>query len=339
MAEYIKTTMENIKSKDDDGVKGAIGGGLIGGAVAGPAGMIIGGVLGYAVLAKDENILKVHFLNVGDGDCIIVELPDKDQELMMVDICNGNDLDTSLTNPIEYLGDNNKIFRYVQTHPDMDHMDGLYKLKEKCKIIYFWDTKNKKPKPDFNENYSKGIPEDWETYQELRKNANFFTRGTEPISLNEGKFPYNLYVLNPTGDIEKENSDWNLISYVLLLEFKEFKILLGGDATKDTWEDILEWSQSNIKAKKILSNIHIFKTSHHGSKNDYCGNDILKLTNPRHIVISKDNGSVDTAYKDYYNYVGSSDRLWLTSKGNIITTFNGTEVEIKQNGKIDKFDI
>ena len=31
--------------------------------------------------------LKIHFLNVGNGDCTIIELPD--DSLMMVDIMNG----------------------------------------------------------------------------------------------------------------------------------------------------------------------------------------------------------------------------------------------------------
>src|ERR1700676_1222197 len=50
-----------------------------------------------------------------------------------------------LTNPIDYLNANftgRPIFRYIQTHPDMDHMAGLYKLwvEDGVQIYNFWDT-------------------------------------------------------------------------------------------------------------------------------------------------------------------------------------------------------
>ena len=46
------------------------------------------------------NRLKIHFLNVGNGDCTIIELPDGN--LMMSDVFNGNNFSfTSMTtNPI-----------------------------------------------------------------------------------------------------------------------------------------------------------------------------------------------------------------------------------------------
>ena len=48
------------------------------------------------------------------------------------------------TNPIEYLKEHQikSIFRYIQTHPDMDHMDGLYNLVNTVPIQNFWDTAN-----------------------------------------------------------------------------------------------------------------------------------------------------------------------------------------------------
>lgn len=50
--------------------------------------------------------LRVHFLNVGNGDCTVVELPDS--KIMMVDVCNARIIPreavSEFTNPLQYLG-------------------------------------------------------------------------------------------------------------------------------------------------------------------------------------------------------------------------------------------
>lgn len=111
---------------------------------------------------------KIHFLNVEEGDCSIIQ--HNNGHVTMIDICCGNvdtkemkpqlyPLSESLkgingnfnqksypTNPIEYLKEHQikSIFRYIQTHPDMDHMDGLYNLVNTVPIQNFWDTANLK---------------------------------------------------------------------------------------------------------------------------------------------------------------------------------------------------
>ncbi len=36
------------------------------------------------------------------------------------------------------------IFRFILTHPDMDHMDGMKSLFDSFSILNFWDTANTK---------------------------------------------------------------------------------------------------------------------------------------------------------------------------------------------------
>ena len=49
-------------------------------------------------------------------------------------------------NPISYMRDHgiNNIFRYVQTHPDIDHMDGIEALFDEFSPTNFYDTDNTK---------------------------------------------------------------------------------------------------------------------------------------------------------------------------------------------------
>lgn len=274
--------------------------------------------------------MKAHFLSVGDGDCTIIELPDNN--IMVVDLCNARlrpeAASTEFENPIIYLSrltSSSSIFRYVQTHPEMDHMDGLADLLRRFSIINFWDTKNTRKKPSV---FSYGFrEEDWNKYQELRQSESvrYYLRSTTGIGLTGGTFPYNIYVINPSSDLVKEanqNEDWNLLSYVILIEYEGFKLLLGGDASDSAWQNIYDYAENDSTAKKLLTNITVFKASHHGRNSSYCGVDMLNLMNPQKIVISK--GSVpgeQSAYGKYYNWSGGADNMFLTSKGTIIVDY------------------
>lgn len=90
--------------------------------------------------------MRLHFLNVKNGDCSIIE--HSTGNTTVIDISNGKEDDSRLLlealglesasqgnyhqknnpeNPISYLKNLNKksIMRFILTHPDMDHMDGL----------------------------------------------------------------------------------------------------------------------------------------------------------------------------------------------------------------------
>ena len=101
---------------------------------------------------------KIHFLNVDEGDCSIIQ--HDNGKVTMIDICCGNIVEQQSsgvtfstesvntikgnfnmkaypTNPVEYIKrwHMSDIFRYIQTHPDMDHMDGLKNLANSKLII------------------------------------------------------------------------------------------------------------------------------------------------------------------------------------------------------------
>ena len=138
----------------------------------------------------------IHFLNVKDGDCSIIK--HNSDRVTVIDVCNAkipepeneivsslnalsSKLDTLLehieysskgnfqqkkhpVNPISYMKDHgiNNIFRYIQTHPDMDHMDGIKALFETFDPMNFWDTDNIK-------NISNSS---WDGYLILKKTGN-----------------------------------------------------------------------------------------------------------------------------------------------------------------------
>ncbi len=57
--------------------------------------------------------------------------------------------ESKLTDPIVYIANNyfskyNEIFRFILTHPDMDHMSGIKELFNRKYVRNFWDTNNDK---------------------------------------------------------------------------------------------------------------------------------------------------------------------------------------------------
>src|SRR5436309_990405 len=111
---------------------------------------------------------SVHLLNVKPGDCTIVR--HNSGRVTVLDICDGN-LDTEQvklekqllerlqprgnfamcdapTNPIDYLRDLGvgTVFRFILSHPDMDHMDGLDALLNSNGITNFWHAGTMKDK-------------------------------------------------------------------------------------------------------------------------------------------------------------------------------------------------
>ena len=81
------------------------------------------------VRGADE--LRVHFLDVGQGDCAIVELPD--DKIMLID--GGKD-ETASTAALRYLNalEVDVIDYLVLTHADADHCGGLAEIVENKQV-------------------------------------------------------------------------------------------------------------------------------------------------------------------------------------------------------------
>lgn len=251
---------------------------------------------------------KIHFLNVDEGDCSIIE--HDNGKVTMIDICCGNIEESKSmtemfsedsanrvqgnynqkahpTNPVEYLKRHNinRIFRYIQTHPDMDHMDGLQNLSDTLPILNFWDTENTK-KQDFDENGKSGrfLKKDWDCYMDLRKSrdapkALFYYDGCTNKYYAEndsGKLKDDyIKILAPTKDLLKaaeEAQNWNDSSYVILYCVQGRKILFCGDADMGTITHLLECHKDDV------SNLDVLIAPHHGrdSDKDFTFLDIMK---------------------------------------------------------------
>lgn len=256
--------------------------------------------------------LKVHFLNVGRGDCTIIEFPSG--HVGIVDIDNLKVLDPDsrsellqayresrdylirqqygtpswrleeeflhkttqeLTDPLAYydahIGSSKDVFRFLVTHPDMDHMTGLYRLHvqdTRKELVNFWHTGSH----DFNlatttaEEWERSPYDqrDWETYKFLRGNANT-PKALQKYQGAQGEYwtEDGLELWAPTPKLEQcavEKEQSNILSMVIKISYQGRSILLGGDATaEETWPAIMDQ----------VSQVDVLKASHHGRKTGY----------------------------------------------------------------------
>ena len=249
----------------------------------------------------------IHFLNVKEGDCSIIQHDSK--RVTVIDVCNATSTDSINlemrlarlacamkgdfqqkdfpVNPIEYMLDHNieHIFRYIQTHPDMDHMDGIKALFKRFAPINFWDTDNQKAVSDSSWSQSQYNRDDWDFYKNLRdggsknkpnrltlmagNNDQYWNKGDDTTS-GDG-----IYILAPTKklvDTANDTGNYNDCSYVLLYRIGNKRIIFGGDSHNDTWQYILEHHKEDV------TDIDLLIAPHHGrdSNRSYDFLDVLK---------------------------------------------------------------
>lgn len=240
----------------------------------------------------------VHFLNVGKGDCTLIQHNGGHHSL--IDICKGNyeppekslyemlfeDDEPNLlpgdygmskkpTNPIAYLKGLgiNSLFRFILTHPDMDHLDGFNALMDSIGISNFWDAGIVRDKPDFTGHCAGYKEEDWNRYIYVRDGKE---EGTKRINYlagahfayanrNENQTPGGdgLYILAPDPGLlaaANESGDINDASYVLLYRSAGGRILIPGDAHDETWEYVVANYRNDVE------NCSVLFAPHHGRK-------------------------------------------------------------------------
>jgi beta-lactamase superfamily II metal-dependent hydrolase len=277
-----------------------------------------------------RRVMKIWFLNVGHGDCTVIEHPSG--RLTMVDINNSQDYDpqsrANLTEELraeyglagEFLIEQaeareldcpitfftsmfpgRSLFRFVLTHPDLDHMRGLKNLFDQVQVCNFWDTANTKPMPQFR---SDGDREDWNFYQKLRSggvpavSVRCYTRGADrwAFNRNDDGTPGGdgIYVLSPTPTLVadcNERGVSNDLSVTLMIKYAGQSIILPGDAEGAAWDDMVAVYGSALKAT-------VLKASHHGRDSGF-HLDSLKVINPDFVISSVGRKPSTDAHQKY----------------------------------------
>ena len=277
---------------------------------------------------EEREMVKIHFLDVGEGDCTVIE-HETNNRVSVIDICKGN------TDPVKYLEtqippENKNIFRFILTHPDMDHLTGFKDLFERFEVLNFWDTNHKKEIKDEDFQKKKYDKEDWECYKKIRK----FQKSPKVLKLHRGDQNeyYNedgLHIISPTKDLEKlcnKNERWNEMSYVILHKVHGKKILYCGDSGDLAWSCVLKDIDQDNELKD-LKNIDILFAPHHGRESGGDEeNKYLDTLNPKLAIF----GNAPSVHKNYSPFNNRDiPILTNTEAGDIILHISEEKIEIE----------
>lgn len=273
---------------------------------------------------------RIHFLNVGDGDCIYIDHNGLRDTL--VDVCGGNrsrrksrrsrkrlvneagtagnyQMCTVPVHPLDYLDDRGvgSLWRFISTHPHMDHLDGLVEVWDNYSPTNFWSTGVDRDKPPFEEEAVRGTEEDWDFYEDLCNGDVDGTTSLEKLAgarfayantgKEEGESGDGLHLRGPGSDLVKEAEDsdedkYNDTSYILHYISGAGDAVFPGDAHDAAWEYALENYSSD------LSDIDLLAAPHHGRKSGR-SHEFLDTLNPT-LTLFGCARSEDLAY-DAYN--------------------------------------
>lgn len=234
-------------------------------------------------------------------------------------------------NPIKYIKSFgiSSIFRFIVTHPDMDHLGGIKDFFDEFSLFNVWDTDNEKEMGSFSGSpYSE---EDWKFYKEIRDRVNTSQTRLTLFSGSKGKY-YNqndgngggngLHILAPTKKLleeANEKGDYNDASYVILYRPSNgSRVVIAGDSHDKTWEHILENWEEDVR------NCDILLAPHHGrdSKRSY---EFLDVLNPKITFF----GNAKSQHLAYDKWNSRGLEKFTNNQGNcLIAKFNeeGTQI-------------
>lgn len=205
--------------------------------------------------------MKVHFINVGQGDSILIETPLERTILIDGGPPRAGDA------VVKYLKERriNEIDLLVATHPDIDHIGGLVKVLKKMEVGRVIDTGKLHPTKTFA------------TYMNRIRDLEI------PITIAEKDTPIEI---DPMVSFEIWNAAQpltspNASSLVLKLTYGETDMLFMGDVGK---------KEEKAIQKKYDVHADLIKIGHHGS-NTSSAMSFLKAVDPEIAILtySKDN--------------------------------------------------
>ena len=254
---------------------------------------------------SNEGYLRVHFIDVGQGDSILIQAG---EQAMLVD-AGTNESGSVVT---EYLRSLNitKLDYLIGTHPHEDHIGGL------DDVIHSFDIGTV---------IMPNVSHTTQTYEDvldalLEKNLTVTApHPGDSYSIGDASFT----VLSPSAEIAEqaaENDDLNNLSVGIRLVYGSNAFVLCGDAESDSEEAMVE-SGLDLKAD-------VLKAGHHGSSTS-TSDAFLAAVNPDYAVIScgKDN-SYGHPHQETMDKLNAADiSIFRTDEqGTVVAVSDGSSI-------------
>ncbi len=248
--------------------------------------------------------LKAHFIDVGQGDAILIQTPEQN---ILID---GGDRGTTVVNYLRNQGVNS-LDLVIGTHPHADHIGGLINVMEAMPVKEVIDPAIVHTTKTF---------EDYLTIID-KKNIKF-TEGRAGMTRNLGGGT-KMQILHPSSP---SSSSLNDASIVVQITFGKVSFMLTGDAEQA--------SERQILGKGYDLNSTILKVGHHGSRTSTTES-FLKAVNPKVAVImaGRNNQYGHPHDETLARLAASKVDIYRTDQhGTVVITTNGQtfDVNVKQ---------
>jgi competence protein ComEC len=251
-----------------------------------------------------ESMLKVHFIDVGQGDAILVQTPAG--QTMLVDAGEADYGDRV----INYLVSQGvkELDIVVGAHPHTDHIGGM------AAVINYFPVKSI---------YMPKVSQNTETFRNLLN-----TIKSKGLKISTARAGVELLLngvtcrfVAPLGD---SYQDLNNYSGVIKLEYGTKSFLLTGDAETESESQMLSGGD-NLSAA-------VLKVGHHGSDTS-TGSKFLKAVSPQYavIMVGKDNPYGHPHSRTLSRLVSGGVKVYRTDRnGTVVFTSDGQDIQISQ---------
>lgn len=197
----------------------------------------------HSIASQKDGLLKIYFLDIGQGDAIFIETPSGRQ--MLVDGGPNNKVLSKLGEVMPFY--DKDIDVVVASHPHADHIVGLMDVLERYEVKNIIEAK---------ESYNSSEFRSWEEAVKNEKANNIEAVAGKVIDLGDGT---TLTILHPfesvVGDNPKNPHDDGVVALIL---YGELEVMLTGDM------------EAKVERRLILTgedlDSDILKVGHHGSK-------------------------------------------------------------------------
>lgn len=265
---------------------------------------------------EGNDILKVTFLNIRQGDSMVIQTPDN--KVIVIDggqtktFKSRFDAGEEVVVPFLESQGIEKIDMVVATHPDYDHMGGLIAvLNSDITVDMVLDC---------------GIPHTTKTYQKFMqavKDKNIPLKVPEKGEILDWGKDVRAQVIAPQVPPNKRmHLNLNNNSIVIMLDYGDVSFLLTGDCEHEE-EDVILSSGARVKSA-------ILKASHHGSRTG-SGPVFYYMTNPEVVIISagKRNKFDHPHWEPIKLFRESAAKIYRTDyHGNITIVTDGKTFEV-----------
>ena len=249
--------------------------------------------------------VSVHFIDVGQGDSILIKSKDKNVLIDAGERNKGEEVTLYLKeNKVE------KLDYIIATHPHSDHIGGLSYIIENFQVSEVIVPEIIDEKVPTTQIY-------YEFLESISKKELLLTpaRVGDKYDLGSSYFE----ILSPKGN---DYDDLNDYSVVINLNHKNNNFLLCGDAETKVEKEMLN--------DKLLRDVDVLKAGHHGSSSS-SSNDFLEKIMPEYFVVmcGEGNSYNHPSEKTIEKFASYSKNIYRTDiNGNIIFLSNGYDLEV-----------